>query len=126
MTRIADTSVLYALFDASDKWHKQARQDVARPEPMVVPREILAETMDLILRKGGHDAALRAFASLVALPVTRIPEETARLEAVRNHFAEANGKLSWADSVVVEFARARAAGLLSYDKEIHRRLKQLR
>lgn len=55
-----DTTLLYALFDSSDKWHKDAKKLVQEHRPILVPPGTLQETLDLIAYRHGRTAARKA------------------------------------------------------------------
>lgn len=117
--RIADTSVLYAVFDADDAWHAKATQAIQRPQPLLVPREILGETLALIQQVGGFEAAQAALDYLRQMPTFRLAP-TVQVAAVAAQHARAEGRLSYHDAVVVETARALAVDALTFDKEIQK------
>lgn len=117
MTRVADTNVLYALFDEDDAHHDGARDLVADPEPVEIPREVLVETVDLIAYRATFAAASRALVWLLERGNLRVAEPV-HVPAVRDLYEEARGKLSLADAVVVQTCRALGAQPLAYDQEI--------
>jgi len=117
VTRVADTSVLYALLSRDDAHHEKAREDVSDPEPIVVPTEILVETVDLVSYRFGKEAGPRALEGLLSLPHVRVAEKV-HIDAVQRVYAEAKGRLSLADAFVVQTCRALGARPLSYDDRI--------
>lgn len=119
MTRVADTSVLYAVFDDADAHASRARSDLALPEPIAVPTEILVETTDLLDRRCGRKAAEAALAALLSLPHVRVADQV-EIEAVKAIHAASRGKLSLADSIVVQTCRVLGAAPLAYDADISR------
>lgn len=121
--RVADTSALYALLDEADAHHAKAIQEVEDPEPIVVPPEILVETIDLVGYRFGHGAAQSALQDLLALSNIR-RAEVVHLEAVVAVFLGAGGKLSLADAAVVQTCRALAARPLAFDRDILAACKQ--
>lgn len=64
MTRVIDTSVLYAAFDAADPRRPQALDVLAKPEPIDLPVPTLAEFLHLVGRRHGHAAAATAWEDL--------------------------------------------------------------
>lgn len=118
MTRIADTSVLYALFDEDDKHHKNAVDAIEDPDPILIPREILVETVDLIGLRENADHARYILDILTSLPHTRIADPTPFEGVQETH--RRNKKLSLADATVVQTCRVHGAKPLSFDKEIER------
>lgn len=118
MVRVADTSVLYALFDEDDDHHEEAAADLGDPEPVEVPSPILAETIDLLRYRAGPTTASAALEDLLALPHVSTAGPV-HVEAVQAVFDEAPGGLTLADAFVVQTCRARAADPLAYDDAIH-------
>lgn len=121
MSRIADTSALYAAFVAEDKHHAEARKAFSRDEPTIVPSEIFAETLALLQYRLGFEAARSAGEALRGASHVRVGAATPSLvEAAWKAFVEAEGRLSMPDAFVVAWARAQSATPLTYDKEITR------
>lgn len=117
MTRVADTSALYAFLTPDDAHHADAFKAVGEPTPIVIPTEILVETVDLVGLRKGREAARFAFDDLLGLPHVRVAEKVA-IEAVREVHAGARGRLSLADAFVVQTCRALGAKPLTFDREI--------
>ena len=122
MTRVADTSALYALFSEADRFHGRAVHDVGDPDPIVVPTEVLVETIDLLTYHFGFGAGRSALDFLVGLPHVGIAEKV-EVAAVRAIYRAARGRLSLVDSFVVQTCLALGAEALAYDERI---LKELR
>lgn len=121
--KVADTSALYALFRENDAHHAQAKAQLATGEPIVVPAEILTETLCLIQFRAGFAPARAAAAFLAATPCVEVQPthdepwddilgETARC------FEAAQGRLSRADAVVAAWSRKRRLPVWSYDREL--------
>ena len=125
MTRVADTSALYALFSATDAFHKRAVEEVGETEPIVVPSEILVETVDLVAYRSTFEAAKRALAYLVQLPHVNIADRV-DVGAVQGIFGEAHGTLSLADAFVVQTCLALGAEALAYDEDLVREIRRRR
>lgn len=117
MTRVADTSVLYALVDGDDDHHGAAREALADPDPVLVPTEILVETHWTVGRRLGSDAARAALEDLLATPHVAVADPV-HFEAVWRVFDEADGALSLADAFVVQTCRALGAEPLAFDADI--------
>lgn len=117
MTRVADTSVLYAFAVAGDAHHARAMDDMALAEPVVVPSEILVETTDLIAYRFGWETAVRTLRALLSLPHVSVAEKV-HFEAAQRVHAAAQGRLSLADAFVVQTCRALGADPLTYDDDI--------
>lgn len=120
--RVADSSALYAAFVAEDHHHERARAELADAEPVVVPREILVETVDLLAFRFGHARGASALDALLELPHVR-PAEPVPLEGIVAEHRAAAGKLSLADAVVVQTCRALGASPLTFDREIRTRAR---
>lgn len=119
MTRVADTSALYALFSEGDAHHERARTDMQDPEPVVVPTEILVETLGLIGVRHGPKAAFRALRDLLAIRHLAVAERV-HFGAVRAVYEAHDGRLSLADAFVIQTCRVLAARPLAYDEGILR------
>ena len=57
---VVDTSLLYALFDTKDKWHKEAKRALEEHRPVLIPPGILQETLDLLRYRHGAKVAVAA------------------------------------------------------------------
>lgn len=66
--RVADTSWLYALFDADDTHHAMASAWIHEPIVTLVPASIMDETLDLVAYRGGPAAAREAHGDLLGFP----------------------------------------------------------
>ena len=125
MTRVADTSVLYALFSEGDRFHSRAKDDVGDPDPLVIPTEVLVETIDLLAYRFGSEAGRKALDSLLGLPHVRVAERV-ELPPVRRIYEAARGRLSLADAFVVQTCVALGADPLAYDEDILAECKRRR
>lgn len=92
--RIADTSLLYALFSASDLHHDEAVRRMEDPETVLVPSEIWCETISLIQHRQGFEAAVAAGGDLMALPhVELLPSRMDVIRAAWDLYSRAAGRL---------------------------------
>jgi len=107
MTRVADTSALHAVIDALDEFHAVATAALAAREAILLPREILAETIALIRYRFGAAVASKALVEFLALPHVRIAE-----------LFTASNRPSLHDCIVVETCREAAATAFTYDNGI--------
>lgn len=119
--RIADTSALYAFLVETDAHHAKAVDAIADPEPIAIPTEILVETIQLLAHRFGWVAGRGALDALLSLAHVGIAEKVT-FEAVRQVHAASKGKLSLADSFVVQTCRAIGAAPLAFDANIVRAL----
>jgi predicted nucleic acid-binding protein len=121
--KVADTSALYALFRANDAHHAKAKAQLATGEPIVIPAEILTETLCLVQMRAGFVHAQAAARFLAKTPCVEVqqthddPWDDIQGEAGRCFDAGA-GRLSRADAVVVAWCRKRRLAPWSYDKEL--------
>lgn len=121
--RVADTSALYAFCVESDGHHKQALAAFRDAEPVVIPTEILAETIELLDYRHGFAVGRKARAALAVLPNLEVqptwddPGDDL-LGAARTLYEQAEGRLSHCDSIVVAWCRQRKLKPLAFDREI--------
>ena len=116
--RVADTSCLYAFFNEEDEHHAKARHKVSLPGPLVIPGEVLVETIGLITGKVGRAAATAAQSYLVRLPHAEFSHETdlhAVLAIVKDHPA-----LSIPDATVIWHCRRLPARAATFDARLRR------
>jgi len=119
--RIADTSLLYALFSKDDVHHKEATERFKVPDPILIPAEIWSETISLIQYRQGYDMAVEAGEFLLDLPhVERI---CSRMDIVRSSweiYKGTKGNLSIPDCVVLTLCDDRKASPLTFNKDINK------
>jgi predicted nucleic acid-binding protein len=121
--KVADTSALYALFRANDAHHAQAKAQLATGEPILVPAEILTETLCLVQFRAGFAPAREVARFLERTPCVEVaptpddPWDDILGEAARC-FEAGGGLLSRADAVVVAWSRKRRLEPWSYDREL--------
>lgn len=119
--RIADTSVLYALFSRNDFHHKEAVNEVKNPETILIPAEIWSETMSLIHYRQGFDVAVKAGKALLDLPHVELL--SSRMDIIRtcwDVYQKAKGKLSFPDCVVLGWCKDKKSTPLTFDKNIRK------
>lgn len=117
--RIADTSLLYALFSKDDVHHKEATERCKIPDPILIPAEIWSETISLIHYRQGYDMAVEAGGSLLDLPHVELI--SSRMEIVRSAwkiYKSTGGNLSIPDCVVLTSCDDRNASPLTFDEGI--------
>lgn len=114
---VADTSFIIAVFDSSDARHQKARQALDQAAQVIIPTEILVETLGVLKMKASRRAATEALEALLRLPNVTWSEccdFQGSITIYRDRPA-----LSFPDSVVVRECLARRARLLSYDEDQH-------
>lgn len=114
MTHVADTSLLVALFDASDPRQTDARRALASAAPAIIPTEILVETLGVVKVKAGRRAALSVLDGLAGLPNVTWSECCDFQGSLRIY--RRFPSLSFPDAVVVQECIARGADLLTFDE----------
>lgn len=112
-----DTSLLYALFNAKDQWHDEAKDLVQRHRPILVPPGILQETVDLVRYRAGAKAAKASLAWLKGTPqfVLGVAGSESSLAATLHDKAPAPASLSFADAWCAAHAAAAHVPLLTKD-----------
>lgn len=125
---IADTSGLISLLSPQDANHHQARQAFARlrqrPCTIIIPGDILTETINTINKRDTYQAAVDACAFLQHTGPFLITEATAdiRQESLDRFQRFGNGSLSLTDWVVLAFADAfETKELFAFDQAMGRR-----
>lgn len=126
--KVADTTALYAFFVLNDAHHDKAKRVLSKPEPILVPSEILAETVQLIQYRRGFPYARDAAATLASFPHVEVqptpdayPEDILG-EARRTHLLSA-GRLSLYDAIVVAWCRKRRLQPFTFDQAIVKELE---
>lgn len=115
--RVADTSVLYALVYEADAHHANAVRLVGDEDPILVPSEILVELAQLIVYRWDHTAARKALKDILSLPHVSIGPRVS-VAAACALFETAGGRLSLADSFVVQTCRETGASALTFDAKL--------
>lgn len=116
MTRVADTSFVITFFDRDDPRHETARDLARDPEPIVVPPEVLGETLGVVHALHGYDLALGILDGLHGMPNLSLLEKASPM-ATGEVFRDA-GTLSWVDAAVVARCREEDADPLAFDPDI--------
>jgi predicted nucleic acid-binding protein len=117
--RIADTSLLYALFSKGDVHHDEAIGMMSDPETVLVPMEIWSETISLIHNRQGFKAAAMAGEDLMSLPhVELLPSRRDIIRESWAIFLKGRGSLSLADSTVISWCKGKDANPLTFDMEM--------
>ncbi len=111
--KVADTSFLIACLNGSDPRQAQARSDLMAARPLVVPTEILVETLGVVKAKSGQAAARQAFAALLGLPNIEW-QECCNFPAATDVYTKERG-LSLPDAIVVQTCVERNAPCLTFD-----------
>ncbi len=117
--RIADTSVLYALFSQNDVHHEEAVNEVKNPETILVPSEIWSETISLIHYRQGFNMAVKAGKALLNLPHVELL--SSRMDIVYSSwdtYQKTNSSLSFPDCIVLVWCNDKDAVPLTFDEDM--------
>ena len=117
--RIADTSVLYALFSQNDVHHEEAVNEVRNPETILIPSEIWSEIISLIHYRQGFNTAVKAGKALLNLP--HVEFLSSRMDIVYSSwdtYQKTNGNLSFPDCIVLVWCNDKNAAPLTFDKDM--------
>lgn len=111
---VADTSFLIAVFDSSDPRQAKAREELETASPVVIPTEILVETLGVLKVKASRRAATLALERLLRLPNVAWSECC----DFQGTFAiyRSNPALSFPDAVVVRECITRRVPPLTFDQ----------
>ncbi len=123
--RIADTSVLYALFSKNDVHHKEAVNEVKNPDTVLIPSEIWSETISLIQYRQGFNMAVKAGKALLDLPHVELL--SSRMDIVRsswNTYQKAKDNLSFPDCIVLVWCNDKDALPLTCDTTMRKYLEE--
>ncbi|MFW6375681.1 MAG: PIN domain-containing protein [Thermoplasmatota archaeon] len=118
--KIADTSLLYALFSEDDVHHEEARDLVSKSETIYIPSDIWSETISLIHYRKGYEQAVRSGKALLDLP--HVDLLASRMDIVRYSwkiYRKSDGNLSFPDCVVLTWCEVKNAEPLTFDKYIN-------
>lgn len=110
---VADTSFLVACLDHDDARQEAARKTFDDTDTVVIPTEILVETLGVVKAKAGQEAARRTLAGLMAVQNVHWQQECRLLEA--HAIYEQEKRLSLPDAIVVQACIERRAGCLTFD-----------
>jgi len=121
---VADTSFLYALFSEEDSLHRRAVRQAGNLDSLLVPAEIISETLALIHYRQGFDFARSAGEWMRTQGVVEVgmPTETI-LDGAWQEYVAAHGRLGYPDSLVVSWCRSRGAIPLAFDTHLLARLR---
>lgn len=117
MSRVADSSFLIATMDEDDPRRPEARERAGDPAPILVPPEVLGETIGVIQARVGHEAARTVWDGLGHLPNLVFLNST-QGDEIAGVFLEADGDLSWVDAAVVVHCEREDAEPLCFDPAI--------
>lgn len=106
---IADTSALVSLATDTDHNHKPATQAAAQlrgaERPIIVPSDVLVETVNVLGKRSGHQTALKAADSLLRSGSQFILiETTSHIEAALEKFRNQPQTVSLTDCIVMSVA----------------------
>ena len=114
LSRVADTSFLIACFDAADPRRDLAFKQLSDPAPIIVPPEVLTETLGVLMARKGYQVARGVWEDLVSLAHVSLQDSTDS-QAIATLFLGGNTKLSWVDCSVVWNCRQRGFKALCFD-----------
>jgi predicted nucleic acid-binding protein len=118
MSRVADTSFLFAAFDRSDSRQAAAFEELREPSPIHVPPEVVGEMLGVLQKRKGADAAREFWTQIQAIPHLRMLDTTDTV-GVSNVYRDSK-RLTWVDASVVHWCRHLGARPLCYDQDIQR------
>jgi predicted nucleic acid-binding protein len=121
---IADASALVSLVDLNDTNHAQAVEEAQKLEdvnrPIIVPSEALAETINILGKKFGHDLAVEAAQSFLH-PDSQflvIPTELTQVHAALALFTKLKASVSFTDTIVMAVAdEYHTQDIFGFDKQ---------
>lgn len=117
MRWVVDSSFLIALFDEDDHRHGTAWGQAEEPEPLLIPPEVLTETIGVMHARFDYRIADGIWEGLGRIP-TVVHLNSTTQERIGPIFQEENGALSWTDAAVVAHCLTEDAQPLCYDPAI--------
>ena len=120
---VADTSVLYALADEEDAHHAQAMREAGRQRSVLVPSEILAETLAMIGFRLGKDAARAWLSAFRQIPHARVAATRQAIVDDACASLARPGSLSYPDWILVHTCRSVGAQPWTFDADVRRAVK---
>lgn len=120
---IADTSALVSLAIETDQNHEVATNAAAQlrtaSRPIILPWDVLVETVNTLGKKSGHETALKAADELLR-PGSQflLVETTPYLEAALKRFKDQGPAVSLTDCIVMTLAdHYRTKEIFGFDKQ---------
>lgn len=120
MSRLADSSFLFALFDHADDRRPLALRWAEDPAAIEIVPEVLGETLGVTQRRPGFSAAREIYFALRSKPHIRFVESPGASK-IEEEFEAAKGSLTWTDAAVVAAARTMGREVLCFDPRLRRR-----
>lgn len=117
MSRVIDTSVVMTLFDEEDPRRDEVLDLLGLPEPILVPPEVVTETLGIVHARMGYEVSEAIWEDLGELGNIVFLNSTAQ-EHVGPIFQAGAGALSWTDAAVVAHCLREDAEPLCYDPDI--------
>ena len=115
--QIADTSFLYAIFNAGDRFHTAAREAALRREPIIIPSEVWAEAIGVMHRRMGFQVTVAVKKWVETQHDIRLGFSAEREQRLAwTLFVRHAGRLSFVDAMGLAWARLEGASLLSFDE----------
>jgi len=120
---IADTSALVSLATKTDQNHAPARKAAAKlhkaSQPIILPSDVLVETVNILGKKSGHETALKAAGQLLR-PGSQfiLVETTSHIEAALQKFRDQSEAVSLTDCIVMALAdHYKTKDIFGFDKQ---------
>lgn len=123
--RIADSSFLVALFLSGDRNYHDAEREAELSDPILIPSEVLSETLGVFQRRKGID-----FARLIKQWVDRQPHfqigftERLHYDTASVIFAKSSERVDYVDSLVIAWSLARGAPVITYDEDLKKAVRR--
>ena len=120
---IADTSALVSLATETDQNHVPATQAAAQlreaSRPIILPSDVLVETINVLGKKSGHETALKAAAGLLHPGSQFLLTETSQhIQAALEKFKNQPQAVSFTDCLVMAVADEYATlDIFGFDKQ---------
>lgn len=124
LLKVADSSFLVALFLPEDVNHKKAKEIFEKEDLLIVPFDIIKETLTVITYKRGIEYSSKIWDLISSSNSFEIALEPS--EKIINFYLSLKKKISFFDASVLYFALTNKAEPCAFDKQLMKVWKTLR
>ena len=120
---LVDSSIIIAAFRKNEIRHQQALNILAFAEEIIILDYVLSEIATVLKIREGHAIATECLEFLVENQQVHIKQVDKNcLYEAANFFREQKNKLSFVDTILLQYKRVHKISLATFDKELVKRL----